>query len=123
MASAFLVSACAGSYQPNYTVNQFTVFNNTSQVVRDVSIRSGNRVVACGNIPASRFCSDRFPRRRYDNSLIEVEWALGQDAPRKETLTVEVPLTYVTGVPVRGVLEINSADNIEAYFKQDTPVR
>jgi len=124
LAAAMMLTACAsGGYRPAYQIREILVVNNSQQLLREVSIRSGDRVFACGNIPALRICSNSFPRRNYDYAPIEVEWTLGQNAPRKQSLSLEVPATYATGLPLRGVLEIGSDGNISAHFEQETPMR
>ena len=121
--SAIVLAACAGGYNPQYNINEIVINNNSDQAVRDVSIRAGGRVFQCENIAPYGMCSNRFPQRRYQNDGIEIEWALGSGAPRSESLQLDVPATFITGLSLRGVLEVSPEGGIEAHFEQDSPLR
>lgn len=119
---ALAVAACATPYNPRYRVTQILVNNATREPVRDVSIRAGDRVFSCGNIAPLGICSNRFAGYAYDNTAVEIEWSLGNSAPRRERLEIPVPAVFSTGLPLRGVLEIQPQGGIEAHFEQDSPI-
>lgn len=122
-ASAIVLSACAGAYDPQYSINEIVINNNSDRAVRDVSIRAGGRVFQCANIAPYGMCSNRFPLRKYQNDGIEIEWALGSGAAQSKSLEVDVPATFVTGLPLRGVLDVSQQGAVEAHFEQETPFR
>lgn len=114
--------ACATSYNPRYRIYEIVINNNTREPVRDVTIRANNRVFSCGNIAPLGICSNRFAGYAYQTSTVDIEWSLGNDAPRRETLQVAVPATFSLGAPLRGVVEIEPQGRIDAYFRQDSPI-
>lgn len=116
-------AGCAGGYNPQYQVNEIVVVNNSDQALRDVSIRAGDRVFSCDNVAPLGICSDRFPRRNYQGDTIEIEWALGNGARQSERLEVEVPSTFITGLALRGVLEVSPQGQVDAHFEQESPFR
>ncbi|MGD2173456.1 MAG: hypothetical protein PVI79_09040 [Gammaproteobacteria bacterium] len=122
-ASAIVLSACAGAYNPQYNINEIVVNNNSDQAVRDVSIRAGGRVFQCANIAPYGMCSNRFPQRKYQNEAIEIDWALGSGASRSDSLQLEVPATFITGLSLRGVVDVSPDGDIAAHFEQDSPLR
>ena len=118
-----LIAGCAGSYNPQYQVNEIVVLNNSDQALRDVTIRAADRVFSCENVAPLGICSDRFPRRNYAKDSIDIEWALGNGARRSDSLQLEVPATFITGLALRGVLEVSPQGELDAYFEQETPFR
>jgi len=123
LGSAMVLAACAGSYNPQYRINEVQIVNNSDQAVSDVSIRAAGRVFSCDNIVPFGFCSDRFPKRNYAGETIEIEWTFGNGAPQSESLQVAVPATFMTGLPLRGVLEVDPQGGIDAHFEQETRAR
>jgi hypothetical protein len=123
IASAVILSACAGNYNPRYQINEIVILNNSDQALRNVSIRSADRVFSCDNVAPRGICSDRFPRRNYQPGLVEIEWSPGNAPRQSESLAGEVPATFFTGLALRGVLEVGSGGEFDAYFEQETPFR
>ena len=119
MLAALTLSACATSYNPRFRIHEVVVNNNTRDTVRDVTIRTNNRVFSCGNIAPLGICSNRFAGYVFQTNLVDIEWALGTGAPRRESLEVSVPATFSRGLSVRGILEIDSEGVIRAHFMQD----
>jgi hypothetical protein len=121
--AALTLSACATSYNPRFRIYEVVVNNNTRETVRDVTIRTNNRVFSCGNIAPLGICSNRFAGYVFQTNLVDIEWSLGTAAPRRESVEVAVPATFSRGLSVRGVLEIESEGGIRAYFMQDPSFR
>ena len=121
---ALLLSACATSFKPAYFYNEVLIVNKSRQLVQDVTISSGEtgRTFSCGNIAPLGICSDKFPRRPYLNNPIRISWVFGNTSGQSSDFVLEVPATYSTEFPLRGVLEISPQGSISAYFQQDTPV-
>ena len=119
LASTIVLSACAGGYTPRYYINEVQVYNNSREPVRDVTIRAGERIFGCGNIAPLGICGDRFGRRDYQAGTIEVEWTLGNGAPRRQSLEARVPAYFTKGIPLRGILEIDPQGEVSTRFDQD----
>ena len=116
--SLLVLTSCAGISAPQYRLEEILVVNKSRQPLRDVSIRAGGRVFGCGNIAPRGICSNRFAPRPYEARPIEIEWAHGAGAPRKQILEVAVPADFSTGIALRGVLEFDTAGTPAAYFLQ-----
>ena len=123
LVSTCVLAACAGGYNPQYNINEIVINNNSDQAVRNVSIRAGGRVFKCENIAPYGMCANRFAQRKYQNDGIEVEWALGNGARQSDSLQLDVPATFITGLALRGVLDVGPGGGIEAHFEQETPFR
>jgi hypothetical protein len=122
---AGLMASCATSYQPNYSYNEILVVNNSKELIENVTIEvvDSGRVFSCGNIAPLGICSNRFGSRSYQKEPIDVGWTFGNVARKSEAFVVNVPAYFYTGLPLRGVLEINPDGSISPYFEQDTPNR
>ena len=119
-----LLSSCATSYESPYSYNEILIINRSRQLIQDVTISAGetNRTFSCGNIAPLGICSDKFPRRPYLKNPIRISWVFGNTSGQSNDFVLEVPATYSTEFPLRGVLEISPQGSISAYFQQDTPV-
>lgn len=127
-----LLSSCATSYESLYSYNEILIINRSRQLIQDVTISTGgtnristgktNRTFSCGNIAPLGICSDKFPRRPYLKNPIRISWVFGNTSGQSNDFVLEVPATFSTEFPLRGVLEISPQGSISAYFKQDTPV-
>jgi hypothetical protein len=115
---ALALSACATDYNPRYRLAEIVVNNNTRDAVQDVTIRAGDRVFSCGNIAPLGMCSNRLAGYVRQVNVIDVEWTLGNDAQRRESLEARVPATFSVGRPLMGVLDIEPQGVIEASFRQ-----
>jgi len=115
---ALALSACAGNYNPRYRINEIVVNNNSRETVRDVTIRAGNRVFSCGNIAPLGICSNRFVGWVYQTSPVDVEWTLGNDAPRSAQLEVSVPATVAISQVVRGVVDIEPQGGLDVSLME-----
>ena len=118
-----LLSSCATSYESLYSYNEILIINRSKQLIQDVTISAGetNRTFSCGNIAPLGICSDKFPERRYMKSPIRIGWVFGNTSGQSNDFVLEVPTTFSTEFPLRGVLEISPQGSISAYFEQDTP--
>jgi len=118
-----LSSACATSYESPYSYNEILIVNRSRQMIQDVTISAGatNRTFSCGNIAPLGICSDKFPERRYMKNPIRIDWVFGNTSGQSNEFILEVPATFSTALPLRGVLEISPQGSITAYFQQDTP--
>ena len=112
------LSACATGYNPRYRISEIVVNNNTRDAVRDVTIRAGDRVFSCGNIAPLGICSNRFAGYVNQVNVVDIEWTLGNDATRRESLEVSVPATISVGRPLKGILDIEPQGVIEASFRE-----
>ena len=119
-----LLSACATAYNPSYYYNEVLIINNSRQLVQDVSVvaSESGRTFSCGNIAPLGICSNKFPRRRYLNSPIQITWVFGNVTHQTREFVLEVPATMSIAFPLRGVLEISKNGSISAYFKQNEPL-
>jgi len=117
-----LLSSCATSYESPYSYNEILIINRSKQLIQDVTISAGetNRTFSCGNIAPLGICSDKFPERRYMRSPIRIGWIFGNTSGQTDEFILEVPATFSTEFPLRGVLEISPRGSISAYFQQDT---
>ncbi len=122
--TGLLLSSCVTSYESPYSYNEILIVNRSRQLIQDVTISAGetNRRFSCGNIAPLGICSDKFPRRPYLKSPIRISWVFGNTSGQSNDFVLEVPATYSTEFPLRGVLEISPQGSISAYFQQDTPV-
>lgn len=118
-----LLSSCATSYESLYSYNEILIINRSKELIQDVTISAGetNRTFSCGNIAPLGICSDKFPERRYMKSPIRIGWVFGNTSGQSNDFVLEVPATFSTEFPLRGVLEISPQGSISAYFEQDTP--
>jgi len=118
-----LLSSCATSYKSLYSYNEILIINRSKELIQDVTISAGetNRTFSCGNIAPLGICSDKFPPRRYMKSPIRINWLFGNTSGQTNDFILEVPATFSTEFPLRGVLEISPQGSISAYFAQGTP--
>ena len=117
-----LLSSCATSYESPYSYNEILIINRSRELIQDVTISSDetNRTFSCGNIAPLGICSDKFPERRYMKSPIRIGWVFGNTSGQSDEFILEVPSTFSTALPLRGVLEISPQGSISAYFQQGT---
>jgi hypothetical protein len=120
--TSLFLSSCATSYNSDYFYNEILIINNAGILVQDVTISAGEtgRMFSCGNIAPRGICSDKFPQRRYMKNPIRIAWVFGNTTGQTEAFVLEVPATFTTAFPLRGVLEIDPQGSISAYFQQDT---
>jgi hypothetical protein len=117
-----LLSSCATSYESPYSYNEILIINRSRQLIQDVTISAvgTNRTFSCGNIAPLGICSDKFPERRYLKNPIRIGWVFGNTSGQTDEFILEVPATFSTALPLRGVLEISPRGSISAYFQQGT---
>lgn len=121
--SGILLSSCATAYQPTYYYNEILIQNTSSVLLREVKISSGEsgRSFSCSNIAPKGICSNRFPRRQYMNTPIQVSWILGNSAAKSKEIVLDWPGRFSSGsaFPLRGVVELGPQGTIAAYFEQE----
>ena len=124
-ATVCLIAACATSYQPTYYYNEIRVINNSSQILRNFSIRvpATGGEFSCGNVAPKGLCSNRFGKRKYQYNPIEVEWRYGGNPLQTQEFTVPVPGTFTLGLAIQGVVEVSENGEMRAYFRQETLYR
>ncbi len=122
--AGLLLSACATGYNPSYYYNEILIVNSSRELIQDVTISASEsgRQFSCGNIAPLGICSDKFPRRRYEQNPIQINWVFGGNARQTREFVLDVPATMSTGLPLRGVLEISPVGEISAYFDQEDPI-
>ena len=120
---AGLLSGCATLPEPAWHYNEIVVVNQTRSLVRDVEIAAteSGRVFGCGNIAPRGICSNQFRPQPYRGSPVRVAWAVGDGRRRSETVTLELPPSFVPEIPLRGVLVIGPRGDISAHLQQDGP--
>ena len=116
-----LSSSCATSYESLYSYNEILIINRSRELIQDVTISAGetNRTFSCGNIAPRGICSDKFPARQYMKNPIRIGWVFGNTSGQSNDFVLEVPATFSTEYPLRGVLEISPQGSISAYFQQE----
>ncbi len=124
LVAGLLLSACATSNDSTFLYNEILIVNNSRELIREVTISASEtgRQFSCGNIAPLGICSDKFPRRRYEQNPIRINWVFGGRAGQTSEFVLEVPTTMSTGLPLRGVLEISPVGEISAYFEQEDPI-
>jgi hypothetical protein len=118
-----LLCGCATIPGATYYYDEVVVINQSRSLVRDVEIASteSGRVFTCGNIAPRGICSNRFRPQVYRGSPIQFAWAVGSGERRSEVIELELPVSVVTGFPLRGVVVIGARGEISAYLQQDQP--
>ena len=118
---SLLLSSCATIYESPYSYNEILIINRSRQLIQDVTISAAgtNRTFSCGNIAPLGICSDKFPERRYMKNPIRIDWVFGNTSGKSNEFVLEVPPTFSTALPLRGVLDINPQGLISAYFQQE----
>jgi hypothetical protein len=126
-AVVLVLSACAAgttrnNYGPIYTYNEVLIINNSQELIRNVTIRSGGTgsVFSCDNIAALGVCSNRFGRRPYTSAPFSVEWVFGDSTRKTHEVGIKVPAYNSPSVPLRAVLEVSPQGEISAYFEQNS---
>lgn len=118
-----LLHGCATIPGATYYYDEVVVINQSRSLVRDVEIAAtdSGRVFSCGNIAPRGMCSNRFQPQLYRGSPIRVAWAMGDGRRRSEIIELELPVSLVAEVPLRGVLLIGARGDVSAYLQQDSP--
>ena len=122
LVSTLVLSACAGGYTPQYQIKEIKIVNNSNQPLRDVSIRASQRVLDCAEVAPLGICSDRFGRRKFHQHSIEVEWMPGDGPRRSESLPVDVPATFSTGLPLSAEIQVDPQGGISVRYRQESGV-
>lgn len=122
---ALLVSACATTYRPSHIYSEVLVNNNSNELLSEVtiSVPSTGLSFSCGNVAPLGICANRFGKRRYQYSPIQVEWTYGNTQRKTEEFVIEVPAYFTTGNTLRAVFDVSAEGEMSAYFEQDTPTR
>ena len=122
-ASALLISACATSYEPTYLYDGIHVVNNSAEVLGNVTIDDleYGRTFKCGDIAPGGFCSFRFSQRRYRQNPIRVGWTFADTARQSEEVRFRIPITFVRGISIRGIVEFAPDGEISTFAEQNTP--
>ena len=125
LSAGLLLSSCASGYQSQYYYNQIMIQNTSDQVLHQVSLDSGEsgRSFSCSNITPKGICSDRFSRRLYLRTPVQVSWQSGDGAAQSREVLLETPAYFINGssFPLRGVFQLGSQGSISAFFEQDVP--
>ena len=121
-AFVYLITACATNHQPTYYYNEIRVLNNSSQILRNLSIRvpATGGEFSCGNIAPKGLCSNRFGARKYHYNPVQIEWSFGGGPVRTQDFTVPVPATFNLGLKIQGVVEVSDTGEMKVYFEQES---
>ncbi len=121
--SGLLLSSCATGYRPTYYYNEILIQNTSTVLLHEVRISSGEsgRVFSCSNIAPQGICSNKFPRRQYMNTPIQVSWVFGNSGAESKQILLDWPGRFSSGsaFPLRGVVEVGPQGTIAAYFEQE----
>ena len=122
VATVCLLTACATTHQPAYYYNEIRVLNNSSQILRNLSIRvpATGGEFTCGNIAPRGLCSNRFGARKYQYNPIQIEWTYGNGPVRTQDFTVPIPATFSLGLKIQGVVEVSDTGEMQVYFEQES---
>lgn len=107
-----------------YSYNEILIINHSQEIIQDVTITAGasGRRFSCGNIAPLGYCSDKFPSRRYLRNPVQIGWIIGNLARQTRDFVLEVPTSFDTATPIRGVLVISAEGTISAHFEQDNAI-
>jgi hypothetical protein len=116
-------ASCATMSGPTYTYNEVVVLNQSRAPVQDVLISAteSGRVFSCGNIAPHGICSNKFRPQPYQGNPLQITWVMGSGRRQSKTIELKLPKSFVTELPMRGVLVIDSQGAIEAYLQQEPP--
>jgi hypothetical protein len=116
-----LLCGCATIPRATYYYDEVVVINQSRSLVRDVEIRpaESGRVFSCGNIAPRGICSNRFRPQVYRGSPIQFTWAIGSRERRSEVVELQLPVSFVAEISLRGVFLIGERGEISAYLQQD----
>lgn len=112
---------CASSGPDRYLYNEIRVVNDSTQILRNLSIRvpGTGAEFSCGNIAPLGLCANRFGPRTYQHNPILIEWSYGDGQRRTSEFIVPVPANFATGVPLQGVVEVSETGEMRVYFLQE----
>ena len=115
---------CAG-YNPMYFYNEVHVHNLSGGSISDVLVQVGEngRRISCDQVNKNALCDDRFGKKRYYQNGIELSWTHPDGSRKTETMNPHVPVYFVSGAPLRVIIEILEDGSVNPYFEQDEPGR
>lgn len=118
---SLLVTACATAEKSGYMYNEIRVQNNSKQVLRDfrITVPSTGAEFRCGNVAPLGLCSNRIGSRPYRQNPIVIEWSYGDGRRQTSEFVVPVPVSYTTGAPIQGVVEVDAGGDMQVYFSQE----
>jgi hypothetical protein len=125
-----LVSSCSTGFNTGnssgtaYSYNEIVIVNRSRHLIEEVTISAGasGRSFNCGNVAPLGICADKFPSRRYQKNPVRVDWVVDGTAGHTREFVLEVPATFSTAFPLRGVVDISPGGSVSAYFQQDEPM-
>ena len=121
-----VLAGCAtGSYSPFYFYNEVHVHNLSGGSIADVNVVVGQngRSFYCDQVNQNALCDDRFGKRRYYQDGIELSWTHPDGSRKTETMNPNIPIYFVSGVPLRVIIEVLEDGSVKPYFEQDEPGR
>jgi hypothetical protein len=116
----FALSACASVVNTDYYYNEIVLRNNTNAAVHDVIIKAEKTHVtfSCSYIPPRAMCSNKFPKRKYLGSPVQITWIFNKRKRTTDHFILKIPNGLSVNIPLRGVLEVNEGGMIDPYLEQ-----
>lgn len=125
LALVSLLSSCATvpAPEPIFSYNEVVIINQLRSPVQNVTIQANEsgRVFSCGNIAPRGICSNKFSAQPYYGNPIQVSWLVANGRRHSKTIELQLPASYASGIPLRGVLVIGAQGAISAYLEQEAP--
>jgi hypothetical protein len=118
-----LLSSCATNFDPAFYYDEIVVHNKSEETVRNLTLSASgsDRSLSCAEIAPAAICRDKFPRRQFMRSPLQVTWESGDAPARSEAITLETPatLSFGSSYPMRAIIEITADGSVSSYFEQD----
>ena len=119
------LAGCVTGYNPMYFYNEVHVHNLSGGSITDVSVQvgQGGRSFGCDQVNKNALCDDRFGRKRYYQNGIELSWSHPDGSRKTAMVNPDIPIYFVSSVPLRVIIEILEDGTVKPYFEQDEPGR
>lgn len=121
-----VLGGCAiDGYHPFYFYNEVQVHNLSGGSIMEVAVQVGEngREIRCDQVNYHALCQDRFGKRRYYQNGIELSWTHPDGSRKTESMNPGIPAYFVSGAPLRVIIEIHEDGSVKPYFEQDEPGR
>ncbi len=120
-----LAGCATGGYSPAYFYNEVHVHNLSGGSISDVNVVVGQngRTISCEQVNKNALCADRFGRKRYYQTGIELSWTHPDGSRKTETMNPPVPIYFISGAALRIIIEILEDGSVKPYYEQDEPGR
>jgi len=72
----------------------------------------------CANVPPGAQCSDKFPKRKYQQAKLRLFWVYQEKEKTVEDVILKIPNNMSRETPLRGVLVVNSDGTLRIFIEQ-----